>query len=513
MPQITTIPTAEQTKALLRMTAYCRVSSNSADQLNSYAAQVKHYTEFINANPDWTLVDIFADEGLTGTEAEKRDEFQRMLADCQRGKIDRILCKSISRFARNTSDCLTAIRLLKSLGVTVFFENDNIDTADMDGEFLLTMRGMVAQEESQSISRNVRWGYQRRMADGTFLTANAPFGYRLQGAGMLEIIPEEADIVRRIFALHLSGLGRQKICDTLNAEQAGGRVWNSNALRYVLENEKYVGDSLVQKNYTTDTLPYRMCRNHGEKPQFYIENSHPAIIGRATFAAAQRLQASRKTSHPDAPHALSGKLRCPDCGGTFRRQVINGKPRWTCAKALRGETQCTPIRLWEASVHEAFLLLVNKLIQYRKHILEPLIGQLEDLRAKANGTQQKLYQIDQQVAALTTQCHALAKLYNKGILAPAAFTAQTGKLNGQLAGLRNERRAALRVNDNDDQLNELRALNERLTDLDLQSDFDGELFREVVKSITPTPAELRFALPGGLVLTEAMPNTERRWSR
>jgi DNA invertase Pin-like site-specific DNA recombinase len=153
MPTITTIPAAEQAATLLRMAAYCRVSSNSADQLNSYAAQVRHYTETIGAHSDWTLIEIYADEGLTGTEAEKREEFQRMLADCKRGKIDRILCKSISRFARNTSDCLTAIRLLKGLGVTVFFENDNIDTATMDGEFLLTMRGMATQEESLIWSR------------------------------------------------------------------------------------------------------------------------------------------------------------------------------------------------------------------------------------------------------------------------------------------------------------------------------------------------------------------------
>lgn len=241
MPTITAIPAAEHVPRQLRMAAYCRVSSDSADQLNSYAAQVKHYTEFIGNNPNWILADIYADEGLTGTRADKREEFQRMIADCKRGKIDRILVKSVSRFSRNTADCLSAIRILKSLGVTVLFEKEHLDTAEMSSEFTLTMQGMVAQSESMSISGNMRWRYQKRMQAGEFLTCSAPFGYRLAGSSSLEIIPEEAEVVCQIFELHLSGLGRQKICDILNAEQAGGRRWDSASLKYILENEKYVG--------------------------------------------------------------------------------------------------------------------------------------------------------------------------------------------------------------------------------------------------------------------------------
>ena len=512
MPAMTTIPAEIQAQSILRMAAYCRVSSNSADQLNSYAMQVRHYTDHVSAHPGWILVDIYADK-LTGTEAETREEFQRMLADCKRGKIDRILVKSVSRFARNTSDCLTVIRLLKSLGVTVLFEKENLDTANMKGEFELTMHGMAAQGESMGISGNLRWRYQKRMRAGEFLTCSAPFGYRLVGSSALEIVPEEAEIVRRIFTMHLAGLGRQKICGVLNAGQAGGRKWDSNSLKYILASEKYVGDSLVQKTYTTNTLPFRARRNNGERPQWYIQRSHPAIIDKATYEAARRLQEGRRSAHQHKPYPLTGKLRCPDCGGTFRRQVINGKPRWTCAASLKGQTHCTPIRLGESSVHEVFLLLVNKLISHREYILVPLIRQMETMQSKANGTQQKVYQIDQQVAGLTAQCHALAQLHSKGILAPAAFTAQTAKLNGQLTQLRNERRAALHVNDSDDQLNELRTLNDRLTGLEFQDEFDGDLFRDVVQSIVSSPTELRFTLPGGLTLTEAMPSIERRWNR
>jgi hypothetical protein len=274
-----------------------------------------------------------------------------------------------------------------------------------------------------------------------------------------------------------------------------------------------VGDSLVQKNYTTDTLPFKMRRNNGERPKWYIQRSHPAIIDRATYEAAKRLQESRTSSYQQTAHPLTGKLRCPDCGATFRRQAINGKPRWTCAKSLKEQTHCIPIRLWESSTHESFLLLINKLITHREYILAPLISQLETLRSKANGTQQKVYQIDQQVVALTEQCHALARLHTKGVLLPAAFTTQTAKLNSQLTQLRSERRAALRVNDNDDQLNELRALNDRLTGLAFQGEFDGVLLRNIIQSIVPSSTELRFALLGGLKLTETLPNTERRWKR
>ena len=369
MPTVTTIPAEAKANALLRMAAYCRVSSDSTDQLNSYAAQIRYYTEHIGSNPDWLLIEIYADEGLTGTRVDKRDEFQRMLADCRHGKINRILCKSVSRFARNTTDLLAAIRLLKSLDVTVLFEKESIDTAELDGEFLLTMQGMAAQEESLSISSNLRWAYQRRMQAGEFLTCNAPFGYRLIGSSDLVIIPEEAEIVRRIFEMHLSGLGRQKICNILNAEQAGGRRWDSNSLRYILESEKYVGDSLVQKNYTTDTLPFKMYRNQGEKPQFYIDNSHPPIIDRATYEAARRLQESRRTGYQTTGHPLNGRLRCPDCGGTFRRQVANGKPWWTCANKLKGTTQCPSARLYEPAITEAFLLLIDKLITRREYVV------------------------------------------------------------------------------------------------------------------------------------------------
>ena len=269
----------------------------------------------------------------------------------------------------------------------------------------------------------------------------------------------------------------------------------------------------MQKKYTSDTLPFTMYRNHGEKPQFYIDNSHPPIIDRTTYEAAQRLQEDRRTNYQPVANPLAGKLRCSECGSTFRYQTINGTLRWSCANKLKCATKCASVRLEEPLIRETFLLLINKLIAKRKYILAPLIEQMETLCARSNGTQQKIYQIDQQLAGLTAQNLALARLHSKGILGSAAFTAQTAKLNTQIADLRTDRRVALRINESDDQLNELRALNERLTGLDLQGDFDGELFREIVQSITPTAEKLRFSLSGGFILTEAISKAERRWKR
>ncbi|MCL2532109.1 MAG: recombinase family protein [Oscillospiraceae bacterium] len=513
MPQITTIPAFDlPTPVQLRMAAYCRVSSDSADQLYSYAAQVRHYTEYINANPDWTLVDIYADEGITGTESGKRNEFQRLLADCRRGKIDRVLCKSISRFARNTEDCLNAVRLLKSLGVTVFYEHENLDTADMDGEFLLTMQGMVAQEESMSISRNLRWAVRKRMADGTYISSSTPFGYRLLD-DQLVIVENEAMVVRQIFEWYLSGLGLMAIIHRLQQEHPE-KIWHRSAVKYILNNEHYIGDALLQKNFTSESLPFRKQCNHGELAQYYVENYNVPIISREIFEAAQQLREQRKTAPADSvgQHALSGKLRCT-CGASFRRKMVNGTAYWACKNHNADATNCPMKAIPESTIHETCLLFFNKLITHGEQILPPMIAQLENLQSKANGTQQKVYQIDQQLAALTAQQLALTRLYNKGMLLDAAFTAQKNKLSGEISKLRTDRRNALRINDNDDQLNQLRALQESLDGLSMQGDFDAELFREVVQHIVPSPTELNITLMGGLELTQALPNLERRWRR
>jgi len=511
MPAITTIPAAEQEAKLLRMAAYCRTSSDSSDQQHSYAAQVKYYTEYIGSHSDWILTEIYADEGLTGTQADKREDFQRMLADCKRGKIDRILVKSVSRFARNTSDCLTAIRLLKSMGVTVLFQKENLDSANMGDEFILTMHGMAAQDESLTISSNVRWATRKRMADGTFLSGSTPYGYRLLGRDLVIYEPEAA-IVRNIYGWYLSGQGKQAIVNRLNREHPEKR-WYMTGVNYILGNPHYIGDALFQKKFSTGTLPYRKLKNQGQLPQYYVEGYNVPIISADDYHAVQRLQKERETKGhgPECRHLLSGKLRCA-CGSLFRRKIIRGEPYWECRRHNNASDSCPMQELPESVIYAAFTALINKLASHRAYILTPMLAQLEQMQARHSGTQQKVYEVDKKIALLNDQSHTIAKLHNKGILDSADFAAQTGRVSQQVNALRAKRRRLLREDENNDAIADLRALDEAIASIEeTQTAFNEDLFAEIVQDITTvSQAELRFRLLGGLELTETIERRERR---
>jgi len=306
MREIRVIGAPKIAQATKRVAAYCRVSSDSADQLASYQAQVSRYTALIGENPEWELAGIYADEGLTGTRIDTRDDFQRLMRDCAKGKVDRILTKSISRFARNTQDCLEAVRQLRILGVGVFFEKENIDTAELTSEMLLCVHSATAQQESISISQNMRWSYKRRMESGKFITCSAPYGYRLHNRDLI-IYEQEAAIIRRIFEEYLSGKSKRQVADGLSADgikkHAGSTIWRASDITHLLANEKYAGDAILQKTYTTDTLPFRSVINCGEMVWYHVQNSHPAIIDREVFGYARELAARRKTSSSQScPH-------------------------------------------------------------------------------------------------------------------------------------------------------------------------------------------------------------------
>ena len=298
-PRRIIIPAADQDHARpLRVAAYARVSSDSSDQLHSYAAQTAYFAKLINSDPNWTFVDVYADKGITGTSTEKREDFQRMMEDCRSGKIDRILVKSISRFARNTKESLAAVRELKSLDISVYFEEQNIDTAQATGETLTAVFSALAQKESEAISERMRHSYQMRMQRGTFSTHCAPYGYRLV-KNRLEVIEEEAVIIRQIFDRYLSGISMEDIAKEITAlgipTKQNTPFWQVRSIQYILRNEKYVGDSLLGKTYTTLTLPHRKIENKGEGVQYFIEGSHPPIVSRTVFDKAQQLL-SRKSA-------------------------------------------------------------------------------------------------------------------------------------------------------------------------------------------------------------------------
>ena len=279
----------------IRVAAYARVSSSSEDQLNSYRVQNQYYSELISSNPDWEMVDIYADEGITGTSVEKREDFQRMMQDCRKGKIDRILVKSISRFARNTKDCLAAVRELKELGVSVQFEEQGIDTSKVSSEMVTAIMASLAQKQSESISGNTRMGIQWRMESGHFHISNPPLGYNLE-EGVLSATEDGISVVKFIFDSYLSGKNSREISEKLNSQQALNRTWTSKTVDYVLQNERYAGNALLQKRYTTDSFPRVKKRNRGERMQYYIADSNEAIITQEQFDRAQALRKTEKRS-------------------------------------------------------------------------------------------------------------------------------------------------------------------------------------------------------------------------
>lgn len=359
--RITVIPADPQfterdiQKKHLRVAAYCRVSTDSEEQLNSYNAQITYYTEKIAATPEWTMVRLYADEGITGTSMKRRKEFLKMLRDCDRGKIDLIITKSVSRFGRNTLDGLDTVRRLKRKGIGVFFEKENVNTLYMDNEMILTFMMSQAQAESESPSGNVKWSHRRNFKDGKVYYHYASFlGYRKGADGLPEIDPDEAAVVRRIFARYLMGQSVRQICRDLTADgiktAQGGDSWHDSVVQNMLKNEKYIGDALLQKTYMADLFTHEQRKNMGELPKYYVHECHPAIIDRETFQRVQeelaRRSSLRKTSSKTktelgkycGKYVLSELLVCGECGSPYRR-VIWSRPEgkrvvWRCINRL-----------------------------------------------------------------------------------------------------------------------------------------------------------------------------------
>ena len=363
-PRVITIaPSTPVRDRKLRVAAYARVSSRSEDQLNSFAAQNAHYTELITDNPEWEFVDVYADKGITGTSAEKRDDFQRLLADCRRGRVDKILVKSSSRFARNAKECLETVRELKALGVGVCFEEQGIDTSELAGEFLTAIFAMMDQKESENISDNLRWSIDMRMRAGKYNTCTAPFGYRLV-KGKLELIPEQVPIIRYIYEAYLSGKTAGDIAAALNLFSKG-KLWKPQRIDYILTNERYSGNAFLRKRYTTDTLPRKIKYNHGQKPMYFVEGINEAAISQEVFNKAQELRRRRGDSQVPGiagqrPLA-NGWLYCGCCGKALRPKCINRKWYMACRGHEESTELCDLLPIAEEAVVSAVFHLYYKL--------------------------------------------------------------------------------------------------------------------------------------------------------
>ena len=505
-------PTATP-KDMLRVAAYCRVSSDSADQLHSYAAQIKAYTRLIDEHDGWELVDIYADEGLTGTRMDKREDFQRLMYDCRKGKIDKVVVKSISRFARNTRDCLVTLRELSSLGVTVKFEKENIDTGTLTSELMVSVFGTLAQEESVSISKNQRISYQRRMERGEFITCAPPLGYRIVDGKNLEIVEETAKVVRWIFASYLAGRSTAWIAEKMSrrnlAPMHGGKAWHPQTIQKILKNEKYIGDALCQKTYTLNTFPFIRKDNHGEADQYYVENTHPAIISREDFQKAQELMKRRAERVPSEPgdYTLARKIVCGQCGTVYIRRVTkSGYVTWVCHKHDRKASSCPNGRISEQRIFAAFLRMYHKLKANEGIILQPVLKQLSSLTDALNRGNPAMLTINEAIAAAAEQNHNLSKLHTAGLLDAMALATRQTELNAKMTELRRQRRKLLCNDEIDEQVVSIHRTVEVIQDGPERLDsFDDALFALLVERITAeSQTTIRFRLYGGLEFTETL---------
>ena len=507
-PRVITIPAANQeTTRKLRVAAYARVSSNSEDQKHSFAAQNAYYSKLITDDPNWELADIYADQGITGTSIDKRDDFLRMMEDCRKGRIDRILVKSSSRFARNAKESLEAVRELAALGVSVCFEEQNIDTAQVSGEVLIAIFAALAQRESEAISKRRRWSYQVQMKKGQFNTCQAPIGYRLDGRE-LEVIPEEAKVVQRIFREYLSGRNSRELARMLNEENVLGLDWKYNTIDYILQNERYAGNALLQKRYTTDTLPFCLKKNRGERPQYFVEDINEAIVSQKIFDKAQALRRERRVAQGQMHNKVSQHMRC-SCGSPIRAKQVRDRWYWVCCWHDERHT-CPLMPIPEEEVEQAFLRLYYRLKHYGIDVLTQLISDLYAARTGSLLWSENIVEINKQISDIASQERLLTQLKQQGSVDPDIFISRGNLLAERRRELKLQKERILR-SEEDHSIQQTQDMLDVLeSGPDWLDDFDEQLFSDLVEKIVVVDNEkLCFRLLNGLEVTEKIERTQR----
>jgi len=415
--RFTSTPKTKVTKR--KVCAYARVSTDHLEQLTSYEAQVSYYTDYIQQHSDWEFVKVYSDEGVTGCNTKHRIGFAQMVADALDGKINLIITKSVSRFARNTVDSLTTIRTLKEHGVEVYFEKENIWTFDSKGELLISLMSSIAQEESRSISENCTWGQRRRFEEGK---VSVPFkrflGYDKGENGELVVNPEQAVTVRRIYAEFLQGKSPYQIAKGLTADgiptPGGKQKWTDKVIRSILTNEKYKGDALLQKVYTTDFLTKKKKKNNGEVPQYYVKDDHEAIIEPEIFDLVQKqmLLRTKEEKRTSTVSIFSGKIKCADCSGWYGSKVwhSNDKYRrvvWQCNHKFKGQ-KCTTPTFSESEIKELFIKAVNLLLTQKSEIFSAY-DTIQDELFSTDSLEQERSNIQTEIDALSQKIELLIR--------------------------------------------------------------------------------------------------------
>lgn len=507
-----------------KVAAYCRVSTDSEEQKESYTNQVNHYTKYIQNNLEWEMADIYADEGITGTSTKNRTHFNRMIQDARNGKLDLILVKSISRFARNTLDLLKYVRELKSLGVAVFFERENINTLDTTGEVLLTILSSLAQDESRNISENSRWGILRGFQNGkVFCNTTRFLGYDKDEHGELVINEPEAEIVRRIYEEYLDGKSYQAIARGLMRDHiktvTGGDTWWDSSITLILTNEKYYGALLQQKTVTVDFLTHKRIKNKGQEQQYFIEDNHEPIVSKEIFEAVQKEKKRRaklkgsvmgESKRYSSKYALSSKVYCGCCGAIFKRRTWNSnnpskKVVWQCKTYVNeGKTVCDAKSVDEQVLHSAFVRLFNRMYENKERLIKTLKGNIVSVLS-SRVEQETLLDIEGKMQQLKSDLKELVNLKLRNQIDEIVYDEETNRLSSELNELRQQKLILEQENEQQAKVKErvdeiIQILSSRQ---DILEQFDDNLFNALVEKITIlSPAHFVFTLKSGMSIDE-----------
>lgn len=512
----------------LNVAAYCRVSTDEEDQINSYKAQVQFYTDHICTNPKWNFAGIYADEGITGTIASKRTRFMDMIRDCEKGKIDLILTKSVSRFARNTVDSLKYIRQLKAMGVGVFFEEQNINSMTADSEMFIGLYSVIAQSESENISANVRWGIQQRMKNGTYAFRYNLLGYRKGDDGQPEIVPEEAEIIKTIFNKFVDGESTLQIKQYLEENhiltKTGKAVWDHKVIREILRNEKYVGDMLMQKTYRVDCISKKTKVNNGQMAKYLISNNHPAIIDRDTFKLVQveisKRVSKRKTSDKSitelgkysGKYALSELLICGECGSPYRRTTCmsHGVKRiyWRCLNRIENKYKyCKDsVGVEECKLHDAICRAISSAIPEKGEILSAIKSTLEYAET-GDENSLNIFNFEQNIATKKEEAKRIMLLMSTTEGDTEKYEKAISKIYDEIRILREELDIARkRLDSNTDLTAEIKRLTEIFERDDLTfKEFDDRVIRRITECIRVMgDKSIIITLKGGFELKEKL---------
>ena len=493
----------------LRVAAYCRVSTENEDQKESLEAQREHYESWIKMHDDWECAGIFYDFGISGTKADAREGLQALLYACRTGSVDYVLTKSISRFSRNTSDCLSLVRELLSYNIPIYFEKENIDTGSMESELILSVLSSMAQSESESISKNVKWSVKKRMEEGTFVFGYLPYGYTKDTAGNMVIDPVESEIVKLIFDLALNGMGTYKIAQLLDKRKVptrkGGK-WSGSTVKGILVNEKYYGAAAFQKTYTDSN--FRRHNNHGEVDSFIAEDHHEAIISKEDFDRVQVMIQKHIDEHGIVKdmgkyhnkYPFSGIIICGECGGKFKRQTQSGGIAWACSTHLYNKDACSMMFIKDEAIKAAFVTMMNKLIFGCKQVLVPYYDALR--LADTDESLQGILDLKNELQRNSDRKNDLRKLRVKGFLDAAMYNQELRRVEMESEEIRAKMKCIDRAGENGD-IKETKKLLHFAESAEMLTEFSDDLFTEYVDSIIVyTRTCIGFRLKCGLTLKE-----------